>query len=190
MKSVKSPEGFQDRCHMSWFTILKHCWIHNVWMLADQLRGKDTLLLFSVKIELLRLPCSSCGDQVTLRWCSLSVLNLANNLSFESREEGAGGDVPLQNLESMSAVHILNPLSIWHMTFKEFLSRVQIRNASLYANNASKQLIFPFCLRLQKTAMPSETVALSVAPPQRFWVWSPLAPPTCPVTARNCWLAE
>uniref|UniRef100_A0A8C5BAR3 C2H2-type domain-containing protein n=1 Tax=Gadus morhua TaxID=8049 RepID=A0A8C5BAR3_GADMO len=36
--------------------------------------------------------------------------------------------------------------------------------------------------------MPSETVALSVAPPQRFWVWSPLAPPTCPVTARNCWL--
>ena len=67
-------------------------------MLADQLRGKDTLLLFSVKIELLRLPCSSCGDQVTLRWCSLSVLNLANNLSFESREEGAGGDVPLQTV--------------------------------------------------------------------------------------------
>ena len=30
------------------------------------------------------------------------------------------------------------------MTFKEFLSRVQIRNASLYANNVSKQELFPF----------------------------------------------
>ncbi|CAL8234302.1 unnamed protein product [Boreogadus saida] len=29
-----------------------------------------------------------------------------------------------------------------------------------------------------KTAMPLETVALSVAPPQRVWVWTPLAPPT------------
>ena len=190
MESVKSPEGFQDSGQMSCFIILKHQWIHNASMLADQVRGKETLLLFSVRIELLCLPRMSCCAQITLRWCSLSVLNLANHLSFESREEDAGGDVPLQNCESMSAVHILNPLSIWHMTFKEFLSRVQIRNASLYANNASKQLIFPFCLRLQKTAMPSETVALSVAPPQRFWVWSPLAPPTCPVTARNCWLAE
>ena len=75
-------------------------------------------------------------------------------------------------------------------TFKEFLSRVQIHNASLYANNVSKQLIFPCFLRLQKTAMPLETVALSVAPPQRFWVWSPLAPPTGPVAARNWWLAK
>ena len=72
-------------------------------------------------------------------------------------------------------------------TFKELLSRVQIHNASLYANNVPKQYIFPFFLRLQKTAMPLETVALSVAPPQRFWVWTPLAPPTCPVVARNCW---
>ena len=70
-------------------------------------------------------------------------------------------------------------------TFKEFLSRVHIHNASLYANNVSKQLIFPFFLPLQKTVMPSETVALSAAPPQRVWVWSPLAPPTCPATVRN-----
>ena len=33
---------------------------------------------------------------ITLRWCSLSVLNLANHLRFESREEGAGGDFPLK----------------------------------------------------------------------------------------------
>ena len=46
-------------------------------------------------------------------------------------------------------------------TFKEFLSRVQIHNASLYANNVSKQLIFPFFLPLQKTAMP---LCLSVRP--------------------------
>ena len=31
-------------------------------------------------------------------------------LSFESRGEGAGGDIPLQNSESLSAVHILNPV--------------------------------------------------------------------------------
>ena len=67
--------------------------------------------------------------------------------------------------------------------FKKFLSRVQIHNASLYANNVSKQLIFPFFLPLQKTAMPLETVARSAAPPQRVWVWTALAPPTCPVTA-------
>jgi hypothetical protein len=48
-------------------------------------------------------------------------------------------------------------------TFKEFLSRVQIHNASLYANNVSQQLFFPFFLPLQKTAMPLSTVALSVA---------------------------
>ena len=158
-------------------------------MLAEPLTGKDTLLLFCVKIELLCLPRMSCGAQIILRWCSLSVLNLANHLSFESREEGAGGDVPLQNCESLSAVHILNPLSMLH-TFKEFLSRVQIHNASLYAISKCKYTFSFFFLPLQKTAMPLETVARSAAPPQRVWVRTPLAPPTCPVTARNWWLAE
>ena len=62
------------------------------------------MLFFSVIIELLRLPRMSCCDQITLRWCLLSVLNLANHLSFESREDCAGGDVPLQNCESLGAL--------------------------------------------------------------------------------------
>ena len=52
----------------------------------------------------------SCCAQIILHWCSFSVLNLVTRLSFESREEGAGGNIPLQNSESVSAVHILNPL--------------------------------------------------------------------------------
>ena len=56
---------------------------------------RDACNNFLNVIELLRLPRMSYCDQVILRWCSLSVLNLANHLSFESREEGAGGDVPL-----------------------------------------------------------------------------------------------
>ena len=52
----------------------------------------------------------SCCAQIILRWCSFSVLNLVTSLSFESREEVAGGDIPLQNSESVSAVPILNPV--------------------------------------------------------------------------------
>ena len=89
-------------------------------MLADQLTGKDTLSLAIFKIELLRLSHMSCCDQITLRWSSLSVLNLANHLSFESREEGAEGDVPLQNCESLSAAHILNPLCQCYIHLKSF----------------------------------------------------------------------
>ena len=61
-----------------------------------------------VKMEL-RLSCMSCCAQIILHWCLFSVLYLATRLSFESREEGAG-EVPLQNSESVSAVHILSPL--------------------------------------------------------------------------------
>ncbi|XP_056443611.1 zinc finger protein 271-like isoform X1 [Gadus chalcogrammus] len=36
-------------------------------------------------------------------------------LSFEARGEGVGGDISLQNFESLSAVHILNPLCQWYI---------------------------------------------------------------------------
>ena len=52
----------------------------------------------------------SCYAQIILRWCSFSVLTLVTRLSFDSREEGAGGDIPLQINESVSTVHFLNPL--------------------------------------------------------------------------------
>ncbi|CAL8330418.1 unnamed protein product [Gadus morhua 'NCC'] len=35
-------------------------------------------------------------------------------------------------------------------------------------------------------AMTSETAAHSVAPTRRVCVWTPLAPPTCPVTTGSC----
>ena len=51
METVKSPEGFQDRRHMSWFIILKHKFIQNKRMLADQLTGNDTLCQTEIKME-------------------------------------------------------------------------------------------------------------------------------------------
>ena len=51
MESVKSPEGFHDRCHMSWFIILKHQCIQNVYMLAEHLTRKETYPLVIVEID-------------------------------------------------------------------------------------------------------------------------------------------
>ena len=67
-------------------------------MLADQRTGKDTLLLVMVKIEKLRLTRMQCCARIILRWRSFSVLKLVTRLSFESREQGAGGDIILNPL--------------------------------------------------------------------------------------------
>ena len=106
------------------------------------------------------------------------------HLSFESREEGAGGYIPLQNSESLSAVHILNPLCQWYMHIHlNCLFNLCKYTLPSFMQTVSKQLLGLFFLPLQKTAMPLETVARSAAPPRRVCVWTALAPPTCPVTA-------
>ena len=61
-------------------------------MLADQLKGKDTCYCQNIIIAL-DSHVMLCSDHFS--WCLLSVLNLVTPLSFESREEGAGGDIPL-----------------------------------------------------------------------------------------------
>ena len=53
---------------------------------------------------------------------------------------------------------------------------------SFCANNVLKKYFFP---SLQENAMTLETAAHSAAPPQMVCMWTPLAPPTCPVTARS-----
>ena len=105
----------------------------------------------------------TCYARIILRWCSFSVLHLVNRLSFELRE-------------SVSAlVHILNPLCYIHLN-SFFID-------SFSANNVSKQSLSVIFSPLQNTAMTLETAAHSATPPQR--VFTPLAPPTSPVTARS-----
>ena len=111
-------------------------------MLADQLTGKDTLSLVIVKNRIIALfsHVMLCSDHFALVFVQCPPPG--PRLSFESREEGAGGDIPLQNCESVSAVHILNPLCQCYIhvhKFKEFHSRVQIHTASFYGFNVSKQ---------------------------------------------------
>ena len=84
-------------------------------MLADQLTGKDTMLLVIVKNRIIALVyhVMLCSDHFALVFVQCPPPGL--RLSFESRGEGAGGDIPLQNSESLSAVHILNPLCQWYI---------------------------------------------------------------------------
>ena len=42
-ETVKSPEAFEDRRHMSWFIILKDKFIQNKQMLVDQLTGRHVV---------------------------------------------------------------------------------------------------------------------------------------------------
>ena len=59
-------------------------------------------------------------------------------LSFESRGEGAGGDIPLQNSESLSAVHILNPLSQCYINIRAVtINQLPIRFVSRFLAHGS-----------------------------------------------------
>ena len=73
-------------------------------MLADQLKRKDTLSILIVKNRLIALVSHVmlCSDYFALVFVEFPPSGLS--LSFESREEGAGGDVPLQNCESLGAL--------------------------------------------------------------------------------------
>jgi hypothetical protein len=59
-------------------------------------------------------------------------------LCFESRGEGAGGDIPLQNSESLSAVHILNPLSQCYINIRAVtINQLPIRFVSRFLAHGS-----------------------------------------------------
>ena len=124
--------------------------------------------------------CLTCNVVLILRWCPFSVLDQDTRLSFKSREEGAGGDVSLRNCEFVSAVHILNPLCQCCILYFSIVW--------LTCTKYSFVQIITFCLgfsSLQKTTMPLEAEACRAQRPLSFYMWSPPAPPTCPVKTRS-----
>ena len=83
-------------------------------MFAALPTGKDTLSNVIVKIEKMRLSRMSCCAQHILQWYSFTVLN---RFCFKSREEGAGGNIPLK-------LPLLNPLCQCYIyNFQFFLCR-------------------------------------------------------------------
>ena len=63
-----------------------------------------------------------------------------------------------------------------------YLSVYNVNTVFLCANNKLMQQLLSLFFSLQKTTITLETAALTAAPPQRVCMWTPLAPPTCPVT--------